>query len=88
MTAPVASGWSVRRVGLAPTGKAPRFTAHATSGRSSPSGVASNQAAGISPVFRYVYAANRHATVDRGDKSRWFGEDFLGEGGRRGERAP
>src|SRR5947208_2047532 len=25
MTAPVASGWSVRRVGLAPTGKAPPY---------------------------------------------------------------
>src|SRR5271165_2317171 len=34
MTAPVASGWSVRRVGLAPTGKAPPFTARANSGHS------------------------------------------------------
>ena len=32
MTAPVASGWSVRRVGLAPTGKRRLLTAHATSG--------------------------------------------------------
>ena len=31
MTAPVASGWSGRRVGLAPTGKRRLFTAHATS---------------------------------------------------------
>ena len=29
MTAPVASGWSVRRVGLAPTGKRRLLTAHA-----------------------------------------------------------
>src|SRR5208283_2282475 len=34
MTAPVASGWSVRRVGLAPTGKRRLLTAHARSGRS------------------------------------------------------
>ena len=33
MTAPVASGWSVRRVGLAPTGKRRLLTAHAKSGR-------------------------------------------------------
>src|SRR5271157_5565377 len=32
MTAPVASGWSVRRVGLAPTGKRPLLTAHTFSG--------------------------------------------------------
>src|SRR5271170_4779373 len=31
MTAPVASGWSVRRVGLAPTGKRRLLTAHANS---------------------------------------------------------
>jgi len=31
MTAPVASGWSGCRVGLAPTGKRRLFTAHATS---------------------------------------------------------
>jgi hypothetical protein len=34
MTAPVASGWSVRRVGLAPTGKRRLLTAHARSGHS------------------------------------------------------
>src|SRR5712692_959958 len=34
MTAPVASGWSVCRVGLAPTGKRRLFTAHTQSGRS------------------------------------------------------
>ena len=34
MTAPVASGWSVRRVGLAPTGKRRLVTAHAKSGLS------------------------------------------------------
>src|SRR5580700_5539036 len=32
MTAPVASGWSVRRMGLAPTGKRRLLTAHANSG--------------------------------------------------------
>jgi hypothetical protein len=32
IAAPAASGWSVRRVGLAPTGKRRLFTAHATSG--------------------------------------------------------
>ena len=32
MTAPVASGWSGCRVGLAPTGKRRLFTAHAISG--------------------------------------------------------
>src|SRR5258707_15418566 len=32
MTAPVASGWSGCRVGLAPTGKRRLFTAHAKSG--------------------------------------------------------
>ena len=36
MTAPVASGWSVRRVGLAPTGKRRLVTAHTYSGRSAP----------------------------------------------------
>jgi hypothetical protein len=34
MTAPVASGWSICRVGLAPTGKRRLITAHARSGRS------------------------------------------------------
>ena len=34
MTAPVASGWSVRRVGFAPTGKRRLLTAHAKSGHS------------------------------------------------------
>ena len=34
MTAPVASGWSVRRVGLSPTGKRRLLTAHANTGRS------------------------------------------------------
>jgi hypothetical protein len=33
MTAPVASGWSGRRVGFTPTGKRRLFTAHATNGR-------------------------------------------------------
>jgi hypothetical protein len=33
MTAPVASGWSGRRVGLAPTGKRRLLTAHAINGR-------------------------------------------------------
>ena len=36
MTAPVASGWSVRRVGLAPTGKPRLLTAHANSGHCRP----------------------------------------------------
>jgi hypothetical protein len=34
MTAPVASGWSVRRMGLAPTGKRRLLTAHANSSHS------------------------------------------------------
>jgi hypothetical protein len=34
ITAPVASGWSVRRVGLAPTGKRRLLTTHVNSGRS------------------------------------------------------
>ena len=38
MTAPVASGWSVRRVGLSPTGKRRLLTAHANSGRSQTGG--------------------------------------------------
>jgi hypothetical protein len=38
MTAPVASGWSGCRVGLAPTGKRRLVTAHANSGRSSTHG--------------------------------------------------
>ena len=33
MTAPVASGWSVRRAGLAPTGKRRLLAAHAKCGR-------------------------------------------------------
>src|SRR5271167_92314 len=37
MTAPVASGWSVRRVGLPPTGKRRLLTAHTLSGPSRPS---------------------------------------------------
>ena len=36
MTAPVASGWSVRRVGLSPTGKRRLLTAHTRSRRSRP----------------------------------------------------
>ena len=43
MTAPVASGWSVRRVGLAPTGKRRLLTAHAKSGRSPTAGVRINR---------------------------------------------
>src|SRR5260370_18222268 len=39
MTAPVASGWSVRRVGLAPTGKRRLLTAHTFSGHSRPRGL-------------------------------------------------
>jgi hypothetical protein len=35
MPAPVASGWSVRRVGLAPTGKRRLFTAHTQNGHPS-----------------------------------------------------
>jgi hypothetical protein len=34
MTAPVASGWSGCRVGFAPTGNAPPFTAHTQLGQS------------------------------------------------------
>src|SRR3979490_3163891 len=34
MTAPVASGWSIRRVGLTPTGKRRLSTAHTQSGHS------------------------------------------------------
>jgi hypothetical protein len=34
MPAPVASGWSGRRMGLAPTGKRRLFTAHTQSGSS------------------------------------------------------
>jgi hypothetical protein len=34
VTAPIASGWSGCRVGLAPTGKRRLFTAHANSGHS------------------------------------------------------
>jgi hypothetical protein len=36
MTAPVASGWSVRQVGLAPTGKRRLLTAHTLSGHTGP----------------------------------------------------
>src|SRR5208282_5771287 len=36
MTAPIASGWSGCRVGLAPTGKRRLFTAHARSGHRAP----------------------------------------------------
>ena len=43
MTAPVASGWSVRRVGLAPTGKRRLLTAHARSGSSSRSDYSSGR---------------------------------------------
>ena len=32
MTAPIASGWSVCRMGLAPTGKRRLYTAHTQSG--------------------------------------------------------
>ena len=49
MTAPVASGWSVRRVGLAPTGKRRLLTAHANSGHSAtvcPGGSKSTQTQG------------------------------------------
>jgi hypothetical protein len=45
MTAPVASGWSVRRVGFTPTEKRRLITAHAKTGRSasSPEAVARRQ---------------------------------------------
>src|SRR6202044_1962784 len=45
MTGPVASGWSVRRVGLAPTGKRRLLTAHANSGHSRTSSPGRGQAA-------------------------------------------
>jgi len=60
MTAPVASGWSGRRVGLAPTGKRRLLTAHTLSGHSRSScailrGEASRaiNLAGIDPVSYY-----------------------------------
>jgi hypothetical protein len=51
MTAPVASGWSVRRVGLAPTGKRRLVTAHTLSGRrgSRPTNGANARASGRKP---------------------------------------
>jgi hypothetical protein len=57
MTAPVASGWSVRRVGLAPTGKRRLLTAHANSGQS----LATRRACQIDPRrnFRLHRACGR-----------------------------
>ena len=48
IAAPVASGWSVWRVGLAPTGKRRLITAHATSGHSAPT----HRAHSGNPAFR------------------------------------
>ncbi len=55
MTAPVASGWSVCRVGLAPTGKRRLLTAYANSGRSPRR----------SERNRHPYAMARSAKSDR-----------------------
>src|SRR5208337_4424874 len=52
MTAPVASGWSVRRVGLAPTGKRRLLTAHANSGHPDAMSNGSNRPKGGSDIFR------------------------------------
>jgi len=47
MTAPIASGWSGCRVGLAPTGKRRLCTAHANNGSRPSPGVANDAFAGI-----------------------------------------
>ena len=52
MTTPVASGWSVRRVGLAPTGKRRLLTAHANSRHSPAAQSLLKQSAGLLPQGR------------------------------------
>ena len=61
MTAPVASGWSVRRVGLAPTGKRRLLTAHANSGH-------------CQTAWRTVQMESQHAVVGSFPRSRGFDE--------------
>jgi len=55
MTAPVASGWSVRRVGFAPTEKRRLITAHANAGRSA--------LRCIADLDRCLLAKTRHSTT-------------------------
>ena len=57
MTAPVASGWSVRRVGLAPTGKRRLVTAHTLSGHFR--GVARELQLGGKRTSQYCRASGR-----------------------------
>ena len=65
MTAPVASGWSVRRVGLAPTGKRRLLTAHANSGHSRLD-LSPKQAAAETEVLSVVVPDNiKHSTRRR-----------------------
>src|SRR5208283_4516811 len=60
MTAPVASGWSVRRVGLAPTGKRRLLTAHANTGHS-PTAWRTGQIGPLAVVHAVVPTINRRS---------------------------
>jgi hypothetical protein len=77
MTAPVASGWSVRRVGLAPTGKRRLVTAHTSSGhcgsrprRSQLGRIADLQRVGVRAIasvrlrFRIIRSLRRRETAN------------------------
>ena len=64
MTAPVASGWSGCRVGLAPTGKRRLFTAHTRSSRCAPPGVPGGVLA------RMAAAGQKALTNDRLERAR------------------
>ena len=98
MTAPVASGWSVRRVGFAPTGKRRLLTAHTFSGhcpfpsihalftwhwKVGPERAASVTSSGVGGVGRKLrHPAN--VADDVGDKSRFtFAEQRKRSGGNR-----
>jgi hypothetical protein len=50
MTAPVASGWSIRRVGLTPTGKRRLSTAHTQCGHDAKKKLGSAPAGTLRPV--------------------------------------
>src|SRR5882757_7367834 len=72
MTAPVASGWSVCRVGLAPTGKRRLFTAHTQDRRVTEPGLGSSDSAFVdgsrlfwalpSPVHERLGSGSPHPT--------------------------
>jgi hypothetical protein len=79
MTAPVASGWSVRRVGLAPTGKRRLVTAHTYCGPS-------RSPVEVDEFCRPIVA--EHGKLPPETEDRRAGDSALGQGDDTQRRSP